>query len=76
MTDSKRLDFLAELMNLSVLLELAPDGIPPADAQWLKDRSERVFVRYELHRRTHDTPAAFRLAVDDASGGARLEPKP
>jgi hypothetical protein len=54
----------------------SPDGIPPADAQWLNDRSERVFVRYELHRRTHDTPTAFRLAVDDASGGQRLEPKP
>lgn len=66
MTDGQRVDFLAELMNLSVLLEMGAK-LEPAKRQHLSERSTAIFQRYEFHRRTNDTPIAFRLAVDDSS---------
>jgi len=67
MIDAQRLDFLAELMNLSVLRELSPGNLTEEQHAALQARSLAIFNRYELHRRTVDTPTAFRLAVDDAA---------
>jgi hypothetical protein len=66
MTDGQRIDFLADLMNLSVLREMGA-MLPGDDLRRLDVRSRAVFQRYELHRRDNDTPTAFRLAVDDAA---------
>ncbi len=66
MTDSQRIDFLAEIMNLSALREFG--AMLTAEQALRLDRgSQEVFVRYELYRRGTDTPTAFRLAVDDAA---------
>jgi hypothetical protein len=64
MSDAARLDFLAELMNLSVIVELG-GPLSAEKRAWLGERSTAIFLRYEFHRRSNDTPTAFRMAVDD-----------
>lgn len=66
MTDGQRIDFLAELMNLSVLLEMGAK-LAPEKRKYADTRSATIFRSYEFHRRTNDTPAAFRLAIDEAN---------
>lgn len=73
MTDAQRLDFLARLMDASVRKTLVP--LATKEMAWLQDRSLAVLNRYEFHRRTNDMPTSFRLAVDDASGGAGSSPE-
>jgi hypothetical protein len=63
--DTARLDYLAEVTNVSALsgcgAMLSGDQV-----RKLEKTAIALSSRYELHRRTHDTPQAFRLAVDDA----------
>jgi hypothetical protein len=66
MTDKERIDFLAEVTNLNALGEMGA-MLTAEQARMLRKGSETVMKQYELHRRTHDTPKAFRLAVDDAA---------
>lgn len=68
MTDGQRIDFLAELMNLSVLKEMGA-ALTTDQRQMLDALSMEIFRCYKLHRREHDTPTAFRLAVEDAAKG-------
>jgi hypothetical protein len=70
MTDGQRLDFLAELMDMSVRRALIGRLHDP-EAGRLDRESLAIFNRYELHRRTSDTATAFRLAVDDAAKDGR-----
>ena len=64
-TDDQRINFLAELMNLSVLIEMGAT-LAPEKREYADERSMAIFKRYEFHRRTNDTSTAFRLAIDEA----------
>jgi hypothetical protein len=66
MTDEQRIDFLAELTNLSVLREMGA-MLTGEQARRLAKAGETISERYELHRRENGTLRAFRLAVDDAA---------
>ena len=68
-TDRERVNFLAELMNLSVILEMG-GNLSKESRRHLTERSIDIAKRYEFYRREIDTPIAFRLAVDDAMKAA------
>jgi hypothetical protein len=63
--DSRRIDFLADITNLSVLRD-SGHMLRGGDTRTLDKTADALSTGYELHRRTMDTPAAFRAAVDDA----------
>lgn len=64
-TDTARLDFLAKITNLSVLCEFGA-MLTGEDHRKIEKTAEALSTWYEFQRRTHDTPEAFRLAVDEA----------
>lgn len=63
--DSARLDFLAEITNLSALRD-AGAMLSGEQGRRIDNTVKALSSGYEIHRRTKDTPEAFRLAVDDA----------
>lgn len=70
--DAERMDFLAELTNQAAILEMG--GTSPEQLEQLDRASNAISLRYEFYRRTNDTPAAFRLAIDDAAIAAGGKP--
>lgn len=68
--DSARLDFLAEVTNLSVLRDMGA-MLKGEEVAKLAKTMHAIYVRFEFHRRFRPTEDAFRLAVDDAR---RCEP--
>lgn len=63
--DSVRLDFLADITNLSALRDFGR-MLDVAEVRKIDKTAEALSSGYEVHRRTQDTPAAFRAALDDA----------
>lgn len=66
--DAERLDHLAEITNLATLQE-SGHMLTGEQARQIAKTAKALSVGYELHRRTNDTPQAFRFAVDDAMRG-------
>jgi len=63
--DTARIDFLAEITNLSALRDCG-HMLPGEKVRKIEKTAEILSERYEIHRRTSDTPQAFRAAVDEA----------
>jgi len=63
--DTKRLDFLAEITNIATLAEHGR-MLPGDEVRKIDVTAKALSTGYEIQRRTHDTPQAFRLAVDQA----------
>lgn len=66
--DTARLDFLADITNLSALRDFGK-MLNSTEVSKIEKAAAALSVGYELHRRTKDTPEAFRAAVDDARAG-------
>lgn len=64
-SDTARLDFLAEITNLSALRDFGA-MLTGEQGRKIDKTAEILSGRYEVHRRTHDTSVAFRAAVDEA----------
>lgn len=62
--DAARLDYLAEITNLAVLLEFGANL--SAEEMDILNMGSTLVERHEFYRRSNDTPTAFRLAIDEA----------
>lgn len=62
-SDTARLDFLAGLTNLNALDECG--AMLTAEQKRAIRKGSDILRQYELHRRTSDTPKAFRAAIDE-----------
>lgn len=63
--DAARLDFLAEITNLSALLECGAK-LSRDQVRKIEKTAQIMVMRYEIYRRDRDTPQAFRSTVDEA----------
>lgn len=63
--DTRRMNFLADVTNLAALHDFGA-MLTGAQRRKIDKTADILSVRYEIHRRTSDTPTAFRTAVDEA----------
>lgn len=65
MSDEKRVDFLAELMDLSCAREHGAK-LTAEQTRRLEQGSAKIFTGHEFYRRMTGPAGAFRRAVDEA----------